>query len=132
MEGEIFMKLHLDFMLFHKHNKKKDCKCKDKHKHGHKCDGKCVDGIKDELTRLHGRLVKIVTNGGYFIGVVGKVDCDTVGIGPAPWYYPITVSLCEINAIIELPYYPYYGGSEMTVADQLAMNYAGTLEVDAD
>jgi hypothetical protein len=142
MEGDNIMQLHLDFMLFEKHKKKKDgdkkmdkhhhhddCKCK--HKHDHKCDNKCAEGIKEELKRLRGRLVKVVVDGGYFIGIVGNVDCDKLILGPAPFYYPVTISLCEMNGVVELPYYPYFNGTEeLSVADQLALNFAGAPEVE--
>lgn len=140
------MQLHLDFMLFEKHKKKKDgdkkldkhhhhhdCKCKHKHDHkcDNKCDNKCAEGIKEELKRLRGRLVKVVVDGGYFIGIVGNVDCDKLILGPAPFYYPVTISLCEMNGVVELPYYPYFNGTEeLSVADQLALNFAGAPEVE--
>ncbi|MFE0625066.1 hypothetical protein ACFW1J_26985 [Priestia aryabhattai] len=76
-----------------------DCGCKKKFK----CDCCCTTGIREELERLAGRRVSVFTGSTFFIGDVGKVDCDTLTLIPPPGLLPGKISLCAITAVVELP-----------------------------
>jgi len=93
-----------------------DC-CKNDHKdHKEKCDCCCVPGIREQLERLIGRNVVIVTDAGVPItGVLSSVDCDcdvaTVAFAPVVAIagitsIPTTVSLCEINYVMDVSLVP--------------------------
>ncbi|WP_025753411.1 hypothetical protein [Priestia megaterium] len=76
-----------------------DCGCKKKFK----CDCCCTTGIREELERLAGRRVRVLTGDTQFTGDVGAVDCDTLALIPPANFLPVKISLCAITAVVELP-----------------------------
>ncbi|MFE3982751.1 MULTISPECIES: hypothetical protein [unclassified Priestia] len=76
-----------------------DCGCKKKFK----CDCCCTTGIREELERLAGRRVRVLTGDTQFTGDVGAVDCDTLALIPPANFLPAKISLCAITAVVELP-----------------------------